>query len=209
MMVHKCRHCGDALIVGENVTQKQINNCSYICRSCARDYHRGWIREHHDQQCAYQREYMREWSHRTGHSKAMSENRECSLYLGVHVAERVLSHIFNHVHRMPNGNPGFDFTCGGGYDVDVKCSCRHHSKKHVDNWTFTIRKNQIAQYFLMLAFNNRNDLDPEHIWLIPAAAINHLMLASISETTLTKWGEYALDTSKVSACCDIMRGNAQ
>jgi len=208
-MTHKCIHCGDDIIVGENITQGRIDNSCYVCRSCVRDYHRGWMQEHHDQQCAYQREYQQEWRHRTGRSKPMSEHRECSLYLGVVVAERVLSHVFKNVQRMPMNNPGYDFICGHDYMVDVKSSCRHHHKKCADNWTFTIRRNQIAQYFLMLAFNNRNDLDPEYIWLIPADETNHLMLASISETTLAKWDEYALDINKVSACCDAMRGKTQ
>ena len=54
----------------------------------------------------------------------MSENKSCALYLGVHIAERVLAGIFNDVHVMPFGNPGYDFRCSKDYLVDVKAGCR-------------------------------------------------------------------------------------
>ena len=53
--------------------------------------------------------------------------------------------------------------------------------------------------------DNREDLNPLHTWLISGDAINHLMTASISPSTIHKWDKYRLDTSKVSACCDELR----
>ena len=135
----------------------------------------------------------------------MSENRNCASFLGVYVAERVLSHVFKHVEKMPNGNPGYDFICGGGHKIDVKSACRHVRKNWADMWVFHIEKNQIAEYFLCLAFDNRDDLNPEHIWLIPSNKINDHVSIGISETTLAKWDEYKLDIEKVSACCNALR----
>ena len=138
----------------------------------------------------------------------MGKNRECASFLGVYVAERILSHVFKHVERMPYGNPGFDFICGGGYEIDVKASCRFHRKEgQSDRWLFTVHKNKIAKYFLCLAFDNRNDLNPEHIWLIPAKNINDHVCVAISETTVSKWDEYRLDINKVVSCCNIMKGD--
>ena len=54
---------------------------------------------------------------------AYMNNTACSLFLGVHVAERVLSHVFKQVKRMPNGNVGYDFTCARGRKIDVKSAC--------------------------------------------------------------------------------------
>ena len=59
--------------------------------------------------------------------------------------------------------------------------------------------------FLLIAFNNRDDLKPLHIWLVPADAINHIQNTGISESTLLKWDKYKLDINKVAACCDRMK----
>lgn len=201
-MNHNCIKCGSPLIVGENITQYGVDHYQYICRSCTRDYSQKYAQEH----CEHRRKRDREYTHRTGQCHSMDENRQCPQYLGVYVAERALSHVFEHVERMPYGNPGYDFICGGGYRIDVKSSCRRVSEKQANRWMFNIKKNKIAEYFLCLAFDNRESLNPEHIWLIPAADVNDCITVSISEITLAKWDEYKLDIDKVSACCNIIRG---
>ncbi len=135
----------------------------------------------------------------------MSENKNCPIFLGVHVAERVLSHVFKHVQRMPMHNPGYDFICGRGYKVDVKSSCIRPRKGHSDNWRFHIRGNRIADYFLCLAFDDRTSLNPLHIWLIPAKDVANIKNAAITVPTISKWDKYALDISKVSACCNVLK----
>ena len=185
-MIHNCIKCGAPLIVGENTTQCKIDSHQHVCRSCTR-------------------EYQQEHYHRIGRCQPMSENRDCSSFLGVHVAERVLSHVFKHVKKMPYGNPGYDFICGGGYKIDVKSSCRHVRKNWADQWGFHIDKNTIADYFLLLAFDNRENLNPEHIWLISGCDINDHVGVGISETALAKWDQYKLDIDKVSACCNMLK----
>lgn len=190
MTQRACRKCGAPLTIGENTTQNRMDHGEYICRTCKRVNDRGrW----------------REWSHRVGLRKSMSENRGCTAFLGVHVAERVLSHVFKDVQIMPYGNPGFDFTCRHDKLIDVKGSCRNHSEKGADRWHFTIKQNHIADYFLCLAFNNRNDLNPEHIWLIPGDMINDCVSVSISETMLAKWAQYEQPLNKVISCCDSFK----
>lgn len=104
--------------------------------------------------------------YRYGIHKPMSENKECSLFLGVHIAERILSKIFENVNRMPFSNPGFDFICGKGYKIDVKSSSLIQVRRKNDAWYFHIDRNNVADYFLLVGFDNRNDLNPMHIWLI-------------------------------------------
>lgn len=198
----KCRVCDVSLIIGNNITQHQLDNYQYVCRDCARETQR-------DQKCEYRRTHRAErldWYHRTGRSTAMSENRECTAFLGVHAAERVLSYVFKDVERMPYGTKGYDFICNRGKKIDVKSSCRYINKNKTDYWQFRIKKNQIVDYFLCLAFDNRRGINPEHIWMIPAKILNQLVSASISETTLDKWAEYELNISKVSMCCDVLKG---
>ena len=93
---------------------------------------------------------------------SMKINKKCAQFLGVHVAERVLSHVFKDVERMPIHNPGFDFICNKGYKIDSKASCLNKN----DVYTFVIKKNKTADYFLCIGFDNRENLNPQHIWLI-------------------------------------------
>jgi hypothetical protein len=137
----------------------------------------------------------------------MAENRSCSQFLGVHVAERMLSHLFNDVTRMPRGNPGYDFKCVNGYMVDSKAGCRRVRHGEAVTWQFNIRHNTVADYFLCLAFDNRESLNPEHLWLIPGDVLSHLNCASISETTLDKWSEYEKPVSEAINCCNTIRGD--
>jgi len=134
-----------------------------------------------------------------------NENRRCGMYLGVHIAERVLSHVFKNVERMPINNPGYDVICNHKKKIDIKSSCQRGG----GGWSFGIRNNIIADYFLCLAFDNREDLNPLHVWLIPGCKISHLKGLSINQGTINKWDEYALDISKTSECCDTMRRTAR
>ena len=138
---------------------------------------------------------------------SMSENKDCALYLGIHVAEQVLFNVFKNVKQMPNGNEGFDFICNKGMKIDVKSGTIHIYDTSLEHWLFRINKNEIADYFLCLAFDNREDLNPLHIWLIPAKYINHLVSLTISKSTIHKWDKYKLDVNKVIDCCSKMKGD--
>lgn len=138
--------------------------------------------------------------------KTMSDNKNCSQFLGIYVAERVLSYVFENVIRQPYGTPGFDFICNKGKKIDVKSACMFYGKWGAPSWNFRINKNKIADYFLCLAFDDRDNLTPMHIWLIPAPGVNKQIGISTSTTMISKWDKYALDINKVSNCCNIMKG---
>jgi len=145
-------------------------------------------------------------NHRRSHGvKPMSENKECALFLGVHVAEKVLSKVFKDVEVMPFGNPGYDFICNKGKKIDVKSSCAHISCNGVSRWQFHTVKNAVADYFLCIAFDNRHDLNPLHVWLIPSNSCNNSMCRSISETTIDKYDEYRLNIDNVITCCNKIK----
>ena len=103
---------------------------------------------------------------------------------------------------MPPKNRGFDFICSNGYKIDVKSSTLHDNR-----WGFYIRYNTIADYFLCLAFDNRNDLNPQHLWLIPGYILNDKSGVSITESTLDKWKKYEQPINDVITCCDTMKTN--
>jgi hypothetical protein len=133
------------------------------------------------------------------------ENKDCSMYFGV-LAEDILENYFKNVTRMPSCNPGFDYICGRGFKIDVKASTRHNRNSgDLEGWQFEVRHNAVADYFLCIAFDSRESLNPEHIWLIPGKAINHLRFTSISETTLAKWSQWERPIGKVLECCNVLK----
>lgn len=135
----------------------------------------------------------------------MSTNRDCSSFLGCHIAERVLSQMFNNsVEVMPYGHKGYDFICGRDYKIDCKSSCLRTDKKQ-EYWAFDIKRNDEADFFLCLAFDNRDDLKPIHCWLIPGGDINNLSGISIRESTLDKWLKYEQPLNKILSCCNEIR----
>ena len=111
------------------------------------------------------------------------KNKRCTSYLGCFVAEQVLSKIFKDVKVMKYGNHGYDFICGAGYKIDVKSSATGDKS---DRWIFAIKQNNIPDHFLCLAFDNREDLTPVHLWLIPGKEINHLSMLTISKNNIRK-----------------------
>ena len=181
-----CRVCGKRLVENENWCKSNVKSGNYICKQCS---------------VAYSSEY----NHKQGIYQPMGKNRACSLFLGVCVAEKLLSKVFVDVKRMPNGTVGYDLICNRGKRIDVKSACTRFGKRRSGRWLFSILKNTIADYFLCVAFDDREQLNPLHLWLIPGTRINHLQSTSISINRLSKWDEYKLDIKDVVHCCEAMR----
>lgn len=195
-----CWTCGESLIT-DNWHLSSQNKHEQICKKCANER----SRQQHMKNIENRREIVRRSRYNHG-TRPMNENTECPSFLGVHVTERVLRHVFNNVEQMPYGNPGYDFVCGNGYLIDSKSSCtRYNGNDRSPFWGFAIRRNKVADYFVLLAFDNRDDITPLHIWMIPGHVINHLTGVSISESTIDKWDEYRLDIDKVITCCNEMK----
>jgi hypothetical protein len=148
----------------------------------------------------------RDASYRKG-VKPASENKSCPVYLGVIVAEQLLSTFFRNITRMPYGNPGYDFLCGLNYEIDVKSACRFYPKNSRNaRWLFHIHENKIAKFFLCIAFDDRKSLTPEHVWFIPANVVNSKICISIGEHTLEKWSQFERPLKSVLECCNKMKG---
>lgn len=180
-----------------------------LCKSC---YGKKQYKMHKKERNKYNKRwrknnkgYSTKWTHLNNKNKPMGENKQCSSYLGVHISEQVLSKVFKNVKMMTYGNKGFDFICNNGFKIDIKSSCRNISNDKADYWVFNINKNIIPNYFLCLAFDNRDSLNPEHIWLIPGEDINNKIRTSISESTINKWNKYTLNIDKVINQCNNMR----
>ena len=191
----RCNQCKDIKLISEFGPRiKNKDGRSSVCRVCRR------------QACA-------ESKHRLGHTKPMKESPQCSQFLGVCVAERVIRHcgMFNIITKAPNNTPGYDFVCGRGYKIDVKSACRTFAIRNGNSltpwWTFHIDHNKIADWFVTIAFDDRVHLTPLHAWMIPGDVINHLVCLTIteSERSLVKWEQYERPLDQIESCCDVLR----
>lgn len=145
---------------------------------------------------------------------SMQTNKKCPMFLGCYVAERVLSHIFKDVERMPTGNKGYDFICNKGFKIDVKSSC---VTLRNNCYNFSIRCNKIADYFLCIGFDNRDNLNPQCIWLIKSnETIHNKKLNEFKALTIqnTKYGlsqflKYELNDKlkEMIECCNELKTN--
>jgi hypothetical protein len=159
------------------------------------------------------KESQKEWKHRTGKQKPMSENKQCSSYMGVYVAERLLEKVFRNVIKMPYAHPGYDFVCGKGFKIDVKCCCKKESRNcQYGQWTFCIKRNRVPDYFAFLAFDNRDDLTPLHFWIIPESVVNDLpplgrlaFCISESKANLQRLSQYEHSIDKIVDGCNLLR----
>jgi len=188
--IRECKHHGE--------TEFRLSGNRWGCAQCNRENARRFYHDH---------SYL-DRLHERGICQPISENKGCAKYLGVYIVERVLAHVFKHVQRMPIDNPGYDFICGKGMKVDAKSSCLRHDRRcRSTHWNFGIKRNPIAEYFILVAFDDRAHLNPLHIWLIPGHLLRHFMSLTITnnEQGIAKWQEYERPLDKVVVCCDTMR----
>lgn len=94
--------------------------------------------------------------------KNMYENKECTQYLGIVIGEEIINDIFDDIEKMPHGNNGYDFICAKKYKIDVKSS----SLSDRNSWSFSIKKNITADFFILIAFDDIYNLSPMHLWII-------------------------------------------
>ena len=212
-MINKpiCRVCGIELD-DENWTTLLKKGNRRICKVCNREKARAWIElnptKAKDSRARWRianLDKMRTYSinhRRKVGIQSYTKNKSCSVYLGVHIAERVLGHVFKDVTRMPINNPGYDFVCNRGKLIDVKSSCQRNDL----GWDFRIKRNTTADYFLCLAFDNRESLTPLHTWLLPGIKFSSFVGVSIRPSTIHKWDAYKLDIESITTCCNTIRG---
>jgi hypothetical protein len=197
-----CRQCGGSKPLSK-FYRRGSNRKGYraICIECEQ-------KNSSTHETAYYRRRL-EQLHARGIVRPLSEAKDAPGYLGVYVAETVLSNYFDHVERMPTGDPGYDFLCSKGFKIDVKSACLNPANhRRTGYWLFAINQNSVADYFLCLAFDNRDNLNPLHLWLIPGYLISDHKRFSISEGTVAKWTEYEKPLDRVIACCIDLRDKA-
>ena len=117
------------------------------------------------------KEYIREWRYDNCIQLPMDENKDCSHYLGTFIAERkygrkILPEMFGGIEKeMPYGNPKFDFIVNGCIKIDIKSCCLRITNGWI-GWEPHVRFNNITDYFVILAFEDRENLNLSHLWCI-------------------------------------------
>lgn len=168
-------------------------------------------KEYYDKNRTLLLKQKRDWYNKRGRKlyniQPMNENKNCPLYLGVVVGERLCSHLFNDVQVMPFGHIGYDIICNKGKKIDVKTACIRIRENKYHDWKFNINKNILADYFIFVAFDNIDDLNPLHLWVIPGHEVNYKTTASISPSTLYKWDRWKHNLNEVKLCCTELKNN--
>ena len=198
----KCPKCREVKSLSEFGIRKSGRPYGY-CKPCNIKHVTEWRQNNREKMNATRLTRL----HLMGICRPYSESKDCPLYLGVHISERVISKIFKNVKRMPINNPGYDLTCEKNYKIDVKSSCLRHREHRTPYWHFRIRHNMIAEYFCLIAFDSRKLLNPMHVWLIPSNVINILndLIILDTKTHLSKWSKYEQPLDKILKCCNSMR----
>jgi len=146
-----------------------------------------------------------EWRHNTGRSKTPSRTHAWNVRLGNEIGEKVAARYFVEPIQMPYNNPGYDLICKNGHTIDVKCAIANNNR-----WNFSIKHNKIPDYFILIAFDSKENLQPQHIWLIPGSAIinnklfNSRSSFSVSLSTCSKIAQYEKPVEKLECCCQSM-----
>jgi hypothetical protein len=109
-------------------------------------------------------ERQRERDHYNGKQLPMEFNEDCSSYFGVYIAENYIMKTFEDPIKMPYGNPGYDWLCKTGKKIESKARCMSDHSGCI-GFGFDIYYNNIADYFILSAWNNRDSLEPLHIWV--------------------------------------------
>ena len=175
------------------------------CKKCEKDYNRKYYEKHPEerkkQSKKYRESHVDEIRERKGVT-SMCENKSCPQYLGIVIGERLCRHLFKDVKVMPYGFPGYDIICNKGKLIDVKTACITFAKNGKrPHWQFRIKKNKTADFFILVAFATRTDLNPLYMWVIPGREINYKTKTTISSSTIHKWDEWKKDIKDAKLCC--------
>ena len=200
-MTKYCRveGCGVEL-TEDNWSPSDRKHGSRICKECQKKRLSSWREANPDKAKA---QWTRE--NRKRGKLPMNENKDSPAFLGVYVNERLIRYRFKDVVVMPPNYPGYDFICNKNMKIDAKSACLGKN----GNWVFHIGRNTEADFFLCVAYDNRNDLNIVHVWMIPGKDVNDHVSISISLSTIHKWDKYIYDIEGFSSCCNTMKNRGE
>ena len=198
--IKTCSKCGISKPLDEFYSSKS-GKCGKAseCKKCSNERSKKYNQEHQEEIVKYLRRY-RQNQKKQNDKTTMYENKSCADYLGVVIGERLCRHLFKDVEVMPYGFPGYDIVCNRGKKINVKAACITPNNKYF-HWKFNINYNKEPDFFILVAFDNRTDLNPLHMWMIPGKEINHRSGKSIRPSTIHKWNQWERSVEEVQSCC--------
>lgn len=107
-------------------------------------------------------EYTKVWEYYPGMPNPISENRKDPRFIGLYIAENSILKLFEGSQKMKCGNHGYDIVCNKGYKIEVKAA----TLTRQNTLSFHIARNKIADYFILIGFNNIIELRPLYLWII-------------------------------------------
>lgn len=197
----KCSKLKDETKFCKNRTKN--DRLSTWCRECTKEYnviHRNDRHKYYVINREKILKYQKDYKYTHG-MQPMSKKKDCSCFLGIYVAEGLVSKYFKNPIRMPRNNPGYDFVCSNGFKIDVKSSVLTKN----NGWEFNILENKTANYFLCLAYDTRIDINLRHVWLFPCAVVNHMRVISSTQSRIAKWSQYEQPIGDMKVCCDTLK----
>lgn len=91
-----------------------------------------------------------------------------------------------------------DFTVHG-WTVDVKAATRRQYAADAPRWAFCINKQKDkADFFVFYAFDNADDRNVVHAFLMPSEIATTSASISIPETMKSKWSDYRVDRESLA-----------
>lgn len=111
-------------------------------------------------------EALRDYLHRTGRCFPMESKEDCSQYFGICIAENYIIKTFEDADKATYGTIGYDWICNKGKKIECKARCLNSN--NVWNYQIANKKgdyNLIADYFIISAWDNRESLNPLHVWI--------------------------------------------
>ena len=121
----------------------------------------------------------------------MDKNIECTMYLGVHIAENLWNVILTDSVLMNPANPGYDILFNDNIKIDIKASVLRIDDEY-PCWSFNIQYNKIPDFFGLTAFDNRDNLNIQYMWLIPGYKINDKYRIRIYPKKINNWKKYLI-----------------
>jgi len=109
------------------------------------------------------RDHQREYRWNKGICEPSEFNKGCPSHFG-EFTENLMIQTFEDAIKMPYGNPGYDWICKRGDKIDNKGRCLDYVEGY-PGWSYPIRYNNIADWFILSAWDDRDSLNPLHVWI--------------------------------------------
>lgn len=129
-------------------------------------------------------EYANKLNYATKYLGPESENKDCSRYFGNYMEKKYVMQIFedpipfeyekDKMGRIIDRTKPYDYICKKGLKIKHIASCIRTDKLHVIScfgdpllyWEYLIKNNNVPDYYILSAWNDRDSLEPLYVWII-------------------------------------------